>query len=31
MEKNNVLDVPKNDLFLIEDANGDMTARFQKI
>lgn len=31
MKQDNVLDVPENDLFLVEDVDGHMVARFQII
>lgn len=31
MQKHNVLDIPKNDLFLVEDVNGDVATRLQII
>lgn len=31
VQKNNVLHVPENDLFLVEDVNGDVAARVQII
>lgn len=31
MEKYNVLDIPENDLFLVEDINGNKVARVQII
>lgn len=31
MEQHDVLDIPENDLFLVEDVNGNAAAWFQKI
>lgn len=31
MQKYNILDIPENDLFLVEDVNGDIAARVEII